>query len=106
MSPAQRSAAMAASPAAARPPARCHAQEIDLRAFRAVLRAAAEGRREGHEQALREAERVHASRARRARIVLAFSVLTALFVGLSVGVLVGAFAPPSGLLAGERAARE
>jgi len=69
---------------------RCHAQEIDPRAVQAVCRAAAEGRESGRRQALQEAAAVAARRARRARSVLLLSVTTALLIGFSAGLLMGA----------------
>lgn len=72
---------------------RCRSREIDLRVFQAVIRASEEGRREGREQALTEAARANAARRRKARLVLGFSVITALLLGFTAGVLAGALAP-------------
>lgn len=88
-------AAKSRGPSAPAPPptGRCHAQEVDLGAFRAVIRASEQGRNEGRRQALAEATRLAGRRARRERIVLALAVATALFAGFGAGVLVGALAP-------------
>ncbi len=72
---------------------RCRSQEIDLRVFQAVIRASAEGRREGRKQALTEAALASAKRRRNARLILGFSVITALLLGFTAGVLAGALAP-------------
>ena len=78
---------------ASAPIQRCHAQEIDLRAVRAVTRTAEKGRDEGRRAALQETARLVESHARRARVVLSLAVATALFLGFGAGVLVGARAP-------------
>jgi hypothetical protein len=72
---------------------RCHAQEIDLRAVRAVTRAAEQGREEGRRATLAESALLAERHARRARVVLSLAVATALFLGFGAGVVVGARAP-------------
>lgn len=68
---------------------RQHAQELDLRALRAVARAAAQGREEGRREAMEDLAALRERRSRRARGVLVFSVVTALLFGLSVGLVLG-----------------
>lgn len=77
----------------AAPIQRCHAQEIDLGAVRAVMRAAEQGREEGRRSTLAASARLVQTHARRARLVLSLAVATAFFLGLGAGVLVGARAP-------------
>lgn len=72
---------------------RLHAREIDPDAVLAVLRASENGRKEGRERALREAARLARTREKRARSILLFSVVTALFVGFSGGVWLGSRSP-------------
>jgi hypothetical protein len=87
--PEERSAPVAQAPKMQRQ----HAQEVDLRALRAVTRASAQGREEGRREAARELAESGERRARRARSVLIFSVVTALLLGLSVGLALGTRAP-------------
>lgn len=72
---------------------RLHAKWIDLDAIQAVLEAAASGRKEGQEAALREAAATARGRSRRQHWILFASVLTALFLGFSAGLLLGATSP-------------
>lgn len=70
-----------------------HAREIDLDAVQAVLHASANGRKEGREAGLREAEAAARRSAKRARSILLASVVTALLVGFSAGLFLGATSP-------------
>jgi hypothetical protein len=70
-----------------------HAREIDLGAVQAVCRASAEGRRTGRQETLREAAVLVRRGARRARWILFLSVATALLVGFTAGLLLGATSP-------------
>lgn len=72
---------------------RVHAREIDLDAVQAVLHASANGRKEGRQAALREAEAEARRGAKRARWLLLASVTTALLVGFSAGLYLGATSP-------------
>ncbi len=72
---------------------RLHAKEIDLGAVQAVCRASAEGRKSGRQDALREVAAADRRSARRARWVLFVSIVTALLVGFTVGLLLGATSP-------------